>query len=223
MKRLTLQILRLGMTVVIMSTMAAMIFSLRSENAELRGRLARAAVGAAANDPGTLATIRERTSVRKFDPAVEVDAATVEKILRAGMCAPSAMNRQPWELVVVRDPAQLGKLAAALPYSRVGNGARLALVVCGSLDNGLTGRAKEYWIQDCSAVCMNILLAAKALGLGAVWTGVYPIDDRVAAVRQLLGMPEGFAPLAVIPIGAPAENPVPKDKWNADKVHYDRW
>ena len=220
MKRLVMQILRLGMTVVIMGTMAVMIFSLRDENAELKRQLATAQLS---GEPGVFATIRGRTSIRKFDPSVPVSDAAVEKILRAGMCAPSAMNKQPWEFVVVRNPAQLKALGESLPYSRVGDGAQAAIVVCGNEDNGLPGRGKEFWIHDCSAASMNILLAAKALGLGAVWTGVYPGDDRVAKVREILSIPAGFMPLNIIPLGAPAENPPPKDKWNSAKIHHDRW
>jgi len=220
MKRIVMQLLRLIVTVIIMVTMAAMIFSLRDQNDTLRRKLAQAK---SAGEPGIFSTICDRTSIRKFDPTVEVSEATVEKILKAGMCAPSAMDKRPWEFVVVRDLAQLKALGDALPYSRVENGAKVAIVVCGNLDNGLPGRGKEYWIHDCSAASMNILLAAKALGLGAVWTGVYPGEDRVAAVRKIVGIPEGYAPLNVIPLGAPAENPTPKDKWNLSKVHHDRW
>ena len=220
MKKAIMQILRLAMTVIIMGTMAAMIFSLRDENAALKRQLA---VMQMSGEPGVFTTIRERTSIRKFDPTVPVSDESIEKILRAGMCAPSAMNKQPWEFVVVRDPSQLKAIGDALPYSRVGNGAQAAIVVCGNLDNGLPGRGKEYWIHDCSAASMNILLAAKGLGLGAVWTGVYPGEDRIAAVRKILAIPDGFMPLNVIPIGAPAENPEPKDKWNPSKVHNDRW
>ena len=220
MKRLMMQILRLAMTVIIMGTMAVMIFSLRDENAALKRQLA---VSQMSGEPGVFTTIRERTSIRKFDPSVSVSDESIEKILRAAMCAPSAMNKQPWEFVVVRDPTQLKAIGDALPYSRVGNGAQAAIVVCGNLDNGLPGRGKEYWIHDCSAASMNILLAAKGLGLGAVWTGVYPGEDRIAAVRGILAIPDGFMPLNVIPLGAPAENPEPKDKWNPLKVHNDRW
>lgn len=218
MKRVVMQLLRSIVTVIVVGTMAVMIFSLRGEVAQLKARL-----GARSADAGAFETIWKRTSIRKFDPSQEVADGVLEEILRAGMCAPSAMNKQPWELVVVRDPAKLAALAEALPYSRVGNGARLAIVVCGNLDNGLPGRGKEYWIQDCSAVTENILLAAKALDLGAVWTGVYPGEDRVAAVRKILAIPEGYMPLNVIPIGYPAENPAPKDKWNPAKIHHDAW
>lgn len=98
-----------------------------------------------------------------------------------------------------------------------------SVVVCGSLDNGLPGRGKEYWIHDCSAASMNILLAAHGLGLGAVWTGVFPGEERIAIVREILAIPDGYAPLNVIPIGYPAEDPAVKNKWNPAKIHADRW
>ena len=101
--------------------------------------------------------------------------------------------------------------------------AALAIVVCGSLDNGLPGRGKEYWIHDCSAAAMNILLAAHGLGLGAVWTGVFPGEERIAAVREILAIPDGYAPLNILPIGYPAEDPAVKNKWNPAKIHADRW
>lgn len=220
MKRNMLQLLRSLVTIIVVSTMAVMIFALRDERAALNRQVCALKEG---SDPSAFETIRSRTSIRKFDPSREVSAADEEQLLRAAMCAPSAMNKQPWHFIVVRDAAKLKALAEALPYSRVGEGARLAIVVCGDLDNGLPGRGKEYWIQDCSAATQNLLLAAKARGLGAVWTGVYPGEDRVASVRQILAIPEGFMPLNVIPVGYPAENPPPKDKWNPEKIHRDRF
>ena len=175
------------------------------------------------NVPDVLTGIRTRKSVRKFDPLRKVEDEKIEKILRAAMCAPSAMDKRPWEFVVVKDSAQLKKLGERLPNSHCGSGAQAAIVVCGSLDNGLPGRGKEYWIHDCSAAAMNILLAAHALDLGAVWTGVYPGEDRIAKVREILSIPEGYMPLNVIPLGYPAENPPAKDKWNPAKIHNDRW
>ena len=175
------------------------------------------------NVPDVLTAIRTRKSVRKFDPLRKVENEKIEKILRAAMCAPSAMDKRPWEFVVVKDPARLKKLGERLPNSHCGSGAQAAIVVCGSLDNGLPGRSKEYWIHDCSAAAMNILLAAHALDLGAVWTGVYPGEDRIAKVREILAIPEGYMPLNVIPLGYPAENPPAKDKWNPAKIHTDRW
>ena len=219
MKRFMMQMMRTMVTVIVVGTMALMIFSLRGELAEAKAKVAAAKSG----EPGLFETIAARTSIRKFDPSKPVSDADIEKILKAGMCAPSAMDRRPWEFIVVRDKAKLAALGSRLPYSRCGNGAQAAIVVCGNLDNGLPGCGKEYWIHDCSAATMNILLAAKGLGLGAVWTGVYPGEDRVAVVREVLSIPEGYAPLNVIPLGCPAENPTPKDKWNPAKVHHDKW
>ena len=220
MKRIVMQLLRLIVTVIVMGTMAVMIFTLRGENAALKRQLA---VTQMSGEPGVFATIRERTSIRKFDPSVPVSDEAIEKILRAGMCAPSALNKQPWEFVVVREPELLKAIGEAMPFSRVGNGAQAAIVVCGNLDNGIPGRGKEFWIHDCSAASMNILLAAKALGLGAVWTGVFPDVERAEVVRKLLAIPEGYMPLNIIPLGTPAENPEPKNKWNPAKVHSNRW
>ena len=220
MKRFMMQMMRTMVTVIVVGTMAVMIFSLRDELAEAKAKLV---VAKADGEPGLFETIAARTSIRKFDPSKPVSDADIEKILKAGMCAPSAMDRRPWEFIVVKDKAKLAALGSRLPYSRCANGAQAAIVVCGNLDNGLPGRGKEYWIHDCSAATMNILLAAKGLGLGAVWTGVYPGEDRVAVVREVLAIPEGYAPLNVIPLGYPAENPTPKDKWNPAKVHHDKW
>ena len=219
MKRFMMQMMRTMVRVIVVGTMAMMIFSLRGELAEAKAKVAAAKSGG----PGLFETIAARTSIRKFDPAKPVADADIEKILKAGMCAPSAMDRRPWDFIVVRDKAKLAALGSRIPYSRCENGAQAAIVVCGNLDNGLPGRGKEYWIHDCSAATMNILLAAKGLGLGAVWTGVYPGEDRVAVVREVLSIPEGYAPLNVIPLGYPAENPTPKDKWNPAKVHHDTW
>ena len=170
-----------------------------------------------------LKLIESRGSCRKFDAKKPVSEECVEKLLRCAMSAPTAMDKRPWEFVVVRDPAQLAALARKLPYSRIENGAQVAIIVCGTLDNGLPGRGREYWIHDCCAASMNLLLAAHALGLGAVWTGVYPGEERIAAVREVVGLPEGYAPLNVIPIGYPAETVKAKDKWNPAKIHADRW
>ena len=168
--------------------------------------------------PDALSAIRTRKSVRKFDPSREVDQATVEKLLKAAMCAPSALDKRPWEFLVVRDPAKLKALADNNPYCRVGNGAKLAIIVCGNAANG-----DGWWVCDCSAATMNLLLAAHSLGLGAIWTGVYPGEERIAAVRGILGIPEGYVPLNIVPVGYPAEDPQPKDKWDEKKVHYDIW
>lgn len=167
--------------------------------------------------------IMTRTSVRAYtsDP---VPAEAIETLLKAGMAAPTAMNSQPWEFVVVNDRDTLDKLAGSLRYARMLKGAPLAIVVCGHstfTDRGGNVRENKFWVDDCSAASENILLAAHALGLGAVWTAAK--DDRAVIVREALGIPEDINPLNVIVIGYPAENPAPKDKWKPEKVHYNRY
>lgn len=170
----------------------------------------------------TLETIMTRTSVRKYaDKPVEKEK--IDAMLRAGMAAPTAVNKQPWHFVVINDKAKLNELAAANPRAKMLLTAPLAIVVCGDMTKALQGKGQEYWIQDCSAATENILLAAHALGLGAVWTGCYPTDDRVAEVSKVLKLPQNIVPLCVIAIGHPAEQPTPKDKWKPENVSYEEF
>ena len=171
------------------------------------------------NANNTLETIMTRTSIRSFtDKAVSAD--TIELLLRAGMAAPTAVNLQPWHFVAVNDRAKLDELGGNGRQSKMLQEATLAIVVCGNMEKALEGPGQAFWIQDCSAATENILLAAHALGLGAVWTGCYPIEERVAMVSQVLGLPEHIVPLCVIVMGYPNENPEPKDKWKPENVSY---
>lgn len=162
-----------------------------------------------------LDVIHARTSIRAYREC-PVGADTVEMLLRAAMAAPTASNRQPWAFVVVDDRNLLQQLADSLPFARMAARAPLAVVVCGNAEN-------DWWVQDAAAATENLLLAAQAVGLGAVWTGVYPRSERVQAVRRILRMPHRLVPLNVIPIGYPAETPAPKQKWDPAKVFRNRW
>ena len=168
-----------------------------------------------------LDNIATRTSVRQFTDR-PVDETTLEAIVRAGMAAPSAMNLQPWAFVVVTDRAVLDSLGDVHPHANLKT-ATAAVIVCGDLEKAAKGIGREYWIQDCSAATENILLAAHALGLGAVWCGVYPNPDRVPDVSRVLGLPEEIIPLNIISMGYPAGEQQPKKKWKPENVHYQRW
>ncbi len=161
-----------------------------------------------------------RTSIRQF-AAQPVTDEQVDTLLRCGLAAPTAVNAQPWEFIVVRDRAILDTLATRYPNTRISENVSVAIVPCGNLEKTFKA-APDFWIQDVSAATENILLAAHAMGLGAVWTGVYP-TDKVAPVQQLLNLPEHIIPLCIIPVGYPAENPAPKDKYKPEIIHYDRW
>ena len=167
-----------------------------------------------------LENIATRTSVRSYLPK-PVDAATIEQLLRAGMAAPTAVNRQPWHFVVVNDKAQLKELAKANPHAGMLMRAPLAIVVCGDMKKALDGPARAFWVQDCSAATENILLAANALGLGAVWTGTYPDRERCEAVSAVLKLPKHLIPLCTIVIGYPVGENKPKDKWKPENISYD--
>ena len=168
-----------------------------------------------------LDNIATRASVRQFTDQPVPDAV-MEEILRAGMAAPSAVNKQPWAFVVVTEPERIAALNEVHPYANLKT-ATAAVIVCGDMDKALDGRAREYWVQDCSAVTENILLAAHALGLGAVWCGVYPSPDRVSAVSEVLGLPGSIVPLNIVTMGYPAAEVQPKDKWDPARIHYQQW
>jgi nitroreductase len=172
-------------------------------------------------DNGKIAiqTIMTRTSIRSFTDR-QVSADTIEMLLRAGMAAPTAVNKQPWHFVVVNDRAKLDELGGNGRQSQMWKESPLAIVVCGDMDKALEGPAQAFWVQDCSAATENILLAAHALGLGAVWTGCYPMEERMANVSQVLNLPETIVPLCVIVMGYPNEQPDPKDKWKPENVTY---
>ena len=162
-------------------------------------------------------TIFARRSIREYtdQPITEADIKT---LLEVAMAAPSASNRKPWHFVVVSKRQTLDRLAEDHPYGKMLFKAPLCIAVCGD-----TTIAEHYWVQDCSAATENLLLAATALGLGAVWLGVYPGENRIAAVRQALNIPEGFLPLGLISVGHPAEQKEPRTQYEQARVHHEHW
>ncbi|MCC8174120.1 MAG: nitroreductase family protein [Odoribacter sp.] len=160
--------------------------------------------------------IMSRKSVRKYQDR-KVEDEKVDILLKAGMAAPSGKDVRPWEFMVVTDRETLNTMAEGLPYAKMLKEAPLAIIVCGDTIKS------SYWYLDCSAATQNILLAAEALGLGAVWTAAYPYDDRMNIVTQNTGLPEHIRPLCVIPVGYSAQPHSPRDKYNADKIHYNKW
>jgi nitroreductase len=149
------------------------------------------------------------------------------------MAAPTAMNGQPWRFVVVTDKAKMAEVFGAGPRSGMFTTAGAVIVVCGQTtmmrkpfgqpDGPETEVENIFWFEDCSAAAENILLAAHALGLGAVWTAGYPAMERIAPIAAALGLPEKVVPLCIIPVGVPAENPQPKDKWKPENIHWEQW
>lgn len=164
--------------------------------------------------------IMSRRSIRQYTEE-PVSREEVQNLLRAGMSAPSASNRKPWEFVVVTDDAVLSGLRKSLIFGRYH--APAAIVVCGSMKRAWPGPGRGFWIQDCSASMENILLAAAGRGLGAVWVGVYPIGPFVKAVSAILSLPKHVVPLGVAYVGHPAEDRAPRTQYSEDRVHWDRY
>ncbi|MFC1903524.1 nitroreductase family protein [Chloroflexota bacterium] len=164
--------------------------------------------------------ILSRRSIRKYT-AEQVPEKMLNELLAAAMSAPSAHNVQPWHFVLVNDRAILDEIPKHHPYADMLKDAPLAIVVCGDLqlDNG-----REFWVQDCAAATENILIAAQAKGLGAVWVGIHPVEKESAAViRKLIGLPEHIVPLCLIPMGYPAQTKSPANRYDLSKVHHNQW
>ncbi len=166
-----------------------------------------------------LETINTRRSIRKFEER-KVPDNLVQKILTAAMNAPSAGNEQPWHFIVITNKSILEKISRIHPYATYAKDAPLGILVCGDLN---LEKYKGLWMIDCSAATENILLAAHSLDLGAVWTGIYPMQDRIEKYRKLLNIPDEVTPLAFVPIGYPAQKPRFQDRFKQDRIHYNRW
>jgi len=139
-------------------------------------------------------------------------------MLKAAMAAPSASNLKPWHFIVVTKRQILDNLGKVHPYGKMLSKAPLCIVVCGD-----TKISSAFWVQDCSVASENLLLTVTALGLGAVWLGVYPREERVNDVRKVLNTPENIIPLNIISVGHPAEQKEPRTQYDELRVHCERW
>ena len=170
---------------------------------------------------GNLGFILGRRSIRVYSPG-EVSEPAVTRLLEAAMAAPSAMTKDPWRFVVVRDKQALAKLAALHPGAAMLASAAMAIVVCGDLDAAFE-RQISYLLQDCSAAIENLLLAAHMQGLGASWVGIHPGEPLIKRVKELLSLPASFVPVAVVSLGQPGEQPAPRTRYNPDYVRSEKW
>lgn len=173
------------------------------------------------NGNAAIENIMTRTSIRQYkDQPVEQEK--VDILLKAAMAAPTAVNLQPWHFIVITDKPTIDLLSGRQPTN-----APLLIAVCGDTDKTTMpdGKTKlpDFWVEDVSAATENLLLAAHALGLGAVWTGVYPAMERVAEVANVLNCPQNIVPMAVVRIGYPDEAPEPKDKFKEENISYNKF
>ena len=161
--------------------------------------------------------IFSRRSIRQFT-SEKVSDGDIRLMLEAAMAAPSAINMKPWHFVVVDDPAKLARLHAALPFGKME--APLAISVCGNLMSLKRAAMERFWVQDCSAATENLLLAANALGLGAVWCGVHPTKLIETPIRNVLELPKSVIPLNVVFIGHPTEQKPARTQYDQAQISY---
>lgn len=160
-----------------------------------------------------------RRSIRKYGSGA-ISGEIERRLLEAAMAAPSARNARPWHFVVIRDREILDRIPDFHPYAKMCLQAPMAILVCA--DTAL--QAEEgYWVQDCAAATENLLLAAHEAGLGAVWLGIHPNGDRIEGVTRLVNLPEGIRPLSLVALGHPAETRDAVDRFDASRIHADRW
>ena len=173
------------------------------------------------NGQAAIENIMTRTSIRQFK-AQPVEQDKVDILLKAAMAAPSALNLQPWHFIVINDKETIALLSGKRPTN-----APLMIAVCGDTDKTMlpdgSTKLPDFWVEDVSAATENLLLAAHALGLGAVWTGVYPAMDRTAEVANVLNCPQNIVPLAVVRVGYPDESPEPKNKYKEENISYNKF
>ena len=170
-----------------------------------------------------LEMIYTRRSVRTYSSR-EVGDEEIKKILRAAMQAPSAGNEQPWHFIVVRDKEKLKKMSEAFTFGQMLPNAGAAIVVCA--DPKLSKYPYEMWVQDCSAATENILIAARCLGIGSVWLGVYPREERMAKLREILEVPDDIVVFSVVSLGYPKSEKEfyeAADRFRDERIHTEKW
>ncbi len=166
-----------------------------------------------------LEAIYTRRSVRKYtDKALTQEE--IDILMKAAMQAPSAGNGQPWEFVIITNKEAREKIAAMNVYANMAKDAPMTILVCGNLSRT---KMPQYWQQDCSAVVQNIMLAAHAIGLGTVWTGIYPEEDRVAGFSKTFNLPENVLPLGAIVVGHPANDTPQVDRYDESRIHFEKY
>lgn len=163
-------------------------------------------------------TIKQRRSIRKFTGELISDEM-LKAVLEAGFYAPTARNMRPTHFIVVRSKEKLELIAEAMPNARYCTEAGTAVVVCGDRERDVDG----YLVEDGSAAIMNMLLAADSMGLGSLWCGVYPRDERVEFLRIVCSIPENILPVGLVLFGMPAEKKNTPELYEDNKVHFEKW
>ncbi|MFO7526301.1 MAG: nitroreductase family protein [Ignavibacteriaceae bacterium] len=160
-----------------------------------------------------------RRSIRKYkDRQIKKDK--LDNILKSAMYAPSAMNLQAWHFIVIDDSHILNETIKSIPHAELLKQTPAAILVCG--DTAIE-KNESWMIQNCSAAIENILLAAHGLGIGSCWIAIHGIAEVVENVSKQFKLPENVVPVSLISLGYPDETVTAEDRFNKEKVHYNKW
>ncbi len=212
-------IILLAVALAVVSVRLAVVSGSSQDSGDSEKDAVSGATSAAGQD--ALECIMTRTSVRTYADRAVPDSL-IETVLRAGMAAPTAANKQPWHFYVITSQSVKDSITEAFKYAKMVKESAFDVVVCGDMSRTFDGDtpARGNWVLDCSAASENMLLAAHALGLGGVWCGVYPENDRIKALSGILNLPDSIEPMAILSFGYPTAATTPKDKWDPAKVTY---
>ena len=163
--------------------------------------------------------ILNRRSIRRYTSA-KISDTLIEKLLKAAMYAPSAVNKQPWHFIVFRDRDTMAAITSFHRNAMMLHQADVAILVC--WDETLQ-HDTGYGPVDCSAATQNILLAAHGSGLGGVWVGIYPRENRMESIRKVFNLPGHIQPFSIVSLGFPAEKKTMPERFERNKIHFEKW
>ncbi len=167
----------------------------------------------------TMKAILERRSIRKYRDS-EIPQNDIDEILKAAMYAPSAGNQRPWEFIIIKSSEMKKAVCESLPHGKMLADAAFGVVVCADLSKE---KFPGYWVQDCAAAVQNMLLSSHSMGIGSVWLGVHPVEERKAAISKTLGLPENVVPMGVVAFGIPDQKPDQPERFDRSLIHEEKW
>ena len=167
----------------------------------------------------TIQSILTRRSIRKYETRM-IEEQKIHQLLEAAMYAPSARNTQPWHFIVINEREMLNKIMKVHPYSKMLAEAPVAVLICGDKNREPN---EGYLNTNCSAATQNLLLAAHDLGLGSVWLGVYPREERMKGISEIVGLPSSIIPISLVVLGYPKEVLEKPKRFLPERIHYNKW
>ena len=160
-----------------------------------------------------------RRSIRKYKDQ-KISKLEMDRILKAAMYAPSAMNLQAWQLIVIDNKDVLIETIRSIPYAEMLRQSAAAILVCGESS---VEKNESWLLQNCSAAIQNILLSAHELEIGSCWIAIHGMNDVYKSIKTQFKLPENIVPVSLISLGYPDEVVKAEERFTEEKVHYNKW